>query len=186
MNGGSIIFKPLQTSFSVVSVCCIRNHPQMQCLTAAPIHYLWVSSEALLFWACRPGPGWPGCRHPHIWALRVGSSDGWTGPVFTWLLTPEGQPWLISLCLRVLCSKRGNPSTQVPPPKAMHTRAQTRELERWEPSSCWKELLGNSAEGQTNRQGLWPFLLQSTPGDHEGQGSLVCCTPWGRKDSDTT
>ena len=23
-------------------------------------------------------------------------------------------------------------------------------------------------------------------GDSEGQGSLVCCSPWGRKESDTT
>ena len=24
------------------------------------------------------------------------------------------------------------------------------------------------------------------PGDAEGQGSLVCCSPWGRKESDMT
>ena len=28
-------------------------------------------------------------------------------------------------------------------------------------------------------------LEQSTGGD-EGQGRLVCCSPWGRKESDTT
>ena len=28
--------------------------------------------------------------------------------------------------------------------------------------------------------------FEQTPGDSEGQGSLVCCSPWGRKDSDTT
>ena len=27
---------------------------------------------------------------------------------------------------------------------------------------------------------------QQTPGDSEGQGSLVCCSPWGHKESDTT
>ena len=27
---------------------------------------------------------------------------------------------------------------------------------------------------------------QQTPGDGEGQGSLACCGPWGRKESDTT
>ena len=26
----------------------------------------------------------------------------------------------------------------------------------------------------------------SKPGDSEGQGSLACCSPWGRKESDTT
>ena len=28
--------------------------------------------------------------------------------------------------------------------------------------------------------------LEQTPGDSEGQGSLVCCSPWGHKESDTT
>ena len=27
---------------------------------------------------------------------------------------------------------------------------------------------------------------EQAPGDGEGQGSLVCCNPWGRKESDTT
>ena len=27
--------------------------------------------------------------------------------------------------------------------------------------------------------------LGQTPGDGEGQVSLVCCSPWGRKESDT-
>ena len=25
-----------------------------------------------------------------------------------------------------------------------------------------------------------------TPGDSEGQGSLLCCSPWGHKESDST
>ena len=28
--------------------------------------------------------------------------------------------------------------------------------------------------------------LEQAPGDSERQGSLVCCSPWGRKESDTT
>ena len=28
--------------------------------------------------------------------------------------------------------------------------------------------------------------LEQTPGDSEGQGSLACCSPWGRTESDTT
>ena len=27
---------------------------------------------------------------------------------------------------------------------------------------------------------------EQVPGDVEGQGSLVCCSPWGCKESDTT
>ena len=30
------------------------------------------------------------------------------------------------------------------------------------------------------------YEFEPTPGDGEGQGSLVCCSPWGRKESDTT
>ena len=28
--------------------------------------------------------------------------------------------------------------------------------------------------------------FEQGPGDDKGQGSLVCCRPWGRKESDTT
>ena len=28
--------------------------------------------------------------------------------------------------------------------------------------------------------------LEQTPGDGDGQGGLVCCSPWSCKDSDTT
>ena len=28
--------------------------------------------------------------------------------------------------------------------------------------------------------------FEQTPGDSEGQGNLVCCSPWGHKESDTT
>ena len=27
---------------------------------------------------------------------------------------------------------------------------------------------------------------EQTPGDREGQGTLVCCSPWGCSESDTT
>ena len=27
--------------------------------------------------------------------------------------------------------------------------------------------------------------FEQTPADDEGRGSLVCCSPWGHKDSDT-
>ena len=28
--------------------------------------------------------------------------------------------------------------------------------------------------------------LEQAPGGSEGQGSLACCSPWGRKESNTT
>ena len=37
----------------------------------------------------------------------------------------------------------------------------------------------------------WHHLLdghefEQAPGDGDGQGGLVCCSPWGRRESDTT
>ena len=29
-------------------------------------------------------------------------------------------------------------------------------------------------------------MSEQAPGDGEGQGSLVCCSPWGHKEPDTT
>ena len=33
---------------------------------------------------------------------------------------------------------------------------------------------------------LTGYEFESTRGDSEGQGSLACCSPWGRKESDPT
>ena len=30
------------------------------------------------------------------------------------------------------------------------------------------------------------YEFEQIPGDGDGQGSLACCSPWGRKESDTT
>ena len=46
-------------------------------------------------------------------------------------------------------------------------------------------------EGDRDEMVGWHHRLnghefEQTSGDGEGQGSLVCCSPWGRKESDTT
>ena len=33
---------------------------------------------------------------------------------------------------------------------------------------------------------LYGHEFEQTPGDSEEQGSLVCCSPWGHKESDMT
>ena len=38
-------------------------------------------------------------------------------------------------------------------------------------------------DGITN---LMDMSLKKTPGVGDGQGSLACCSPWGRKESDMT
>ena len=54
-------------------------------------------------------------------------------------------------------------------------------------------MLGNT-EGRRRRKqqrmrwlyGINGHEFEQTPGDGEGQGSLLCCSPWGHKESDMT
>ena len=60
-----------------------------------------------------------------------------------------------------------------------------------------KTLMLGKIEGR-RRRGWWRmrwldvtrwlngYEFEQTPGNSKGQGSLVCCGPWGHKDSDTT
>ena len=46
-------------------------------------------------------------------------------------------------------------------------------------------------ENERGQDGRMPSLLnghefEQAPGDGEEQGSLVCCNPWGHKESDMT
>ena len=62
--------------------------------------------------------------------------------------------------------------------------------------SLEKTLMLGRTEGRRRRgdrewDGWWHYPLnghefEQTLGDSAGQGSLVCCSPWGRKESDTT
>ena len=51
---------------------------------------------------------------------------------------------------------------------------------------------GQEEQGTTEDETVWwhhwlnGHEFQQAPGDGEGQGSLACCSPWGRKESDTT
>ena len=54
------------------------------------------------------------------------------------------------------------------------------------------EIEGRRRRGQQRMRWLdvitdsMDMSLSKLPGDNEGQGSLVCCSPWGAKESDTT
>ena len=46
-------------------------------------------------------------------------------------------------------------------------------------------------KGDNRGRDVWMVSLhghesEQAPGDGEGQGGLVCCSPWGHKESDTT
>ena len=61
----------------------------------------------------------------------------------------------------------------------------------WESPWCWGRLRVEGEEGIRDEMVGWHHRrngheLGQTPGDGEGQGALVCCSPGGRKESDTT
>ena len=51
----------------------------------------------------------------------------------------------------------------------------------------WRQKEKGEAEGEMVRQHhqLNGHEFEQTLGNSEGQGSLVCCSPWGHKESDT-
>ena len=51
----------------------------------------------------------------------------------------------------------------------------------------WGQEEKGVAEDEMAREHHWlsGHEFEQTPRDSEGQGSLVCCSPWGHKDSDT-
>ena len=53
-------------------------------------------------------------------------------------------------------------------------------------NSLGKTLMLGKTEGRRRRGWLSGHEFEQTPGDGEGQGSMVRCSPWGRKESDTT
>ena len=54
-------------------------------------------------------------------------------------------------------------------------------------SRCTVNILKGTTEDEMVgwHQGLSARESEPTPGDGEGQGSLACCRPWGRKEMDT-
>ena len=92
----------------------------------------------------------------------------------------------------------GNPTRNQPWIFIGRTDAKTEALMLW-PPDVKSQLTGTDPDagedwGQEEKgttDGWWHHWLnahefEQTPGDSEGQGSLVCCSPWGRKDSGTT
>ena len=64
------------------------------------------------------------------------------------------------------------------------------ELTHWKRPWC-QERLKAGGEGDDRGWGVWMASLNRCEfkqdlGDGEGQGSLVCCSPWGCKEMDTT
>ena len=65
------------------------------------------------------------------------------------------------------------------------------ELTNWKRPWCWDRLRAGRRGGNRGWDGEWhPWLngheFEQTPEDTEGQGRLVCCSPWGHQQLDGT
>ena len=66
-----------------------------------------------------------------------------------------------------------------------------RRADSWEKTLMLEEIEGRRRRGRQDEMVGWYHWLnacefEQTQGDGEGQGGLACCSPWGRKESDTT
>ena len=66
-----------------------------------------------------------------------------------------------------------------------------KEPTHWKRPWCWKDWRHEDKGASENEMvgchhQLNGHEFEQTPGDTEGQGSLACYSPWGRKESDTT
>ena len=64
------------------------------------------------------------------------------------------------------------------------------EPTHWKRPWCWQRLRAGDGDREGEKVG-WHHQInghksEQTPGDSEGQGSLVCCNPLGHKESNTT
>ena len=65
------------------------------------------------------------------------------------------------------------------------------KMTHWKSPWCWERLRAKekrASEDEMAGRHHWcnKHELGQTPEDGEGQGGLACCSPWGRKESDTT
>ena len=64
------------------------------------------------------------------------------------------------------------------------------ELTHWKRPWCWERLKVGEERNDRGQMVGWNHWLnghefEQAPGDGEGQGRLVCCSPWCRKELDT-
>ena len=130
---------------------------------------------------------WKNCLHWH--GLGLSASATCRGPARRWmpLTSPQvhavwGHEIKFIKVFRFLEKKNGSLFS----PSLSTTKTRT----HWKRPWCWERL--KAGEGTIEDEMVeWHYQLgghefEQAPGAGDGQESLVCCSPWGRKESDTT
>ena len=139
-----------------------------------------------------------GFSSSHVWMWELGHKEGWV---------PKNWCFWTMLLEKTLESPLDRKEIKPVNPKGYQlwiftgrTDAEAEALILWPPDAKswlfgkdpdagkdWRQknrVTGNKMVGWHHQ--LSGHEFEQTPGDSEGQGSLVCCSPWGHKESDTT
>ena len=140
-----------------------------------------------------------GFSSSHVWMWELGHKEGWV------LKNWSSQTIVWRRCLRVPLTARDSYQSilkDISPEYSWEGLMLKLKLQyfghlMWRADSLEKTLMLGKIEGQEEKGATedevvgWHHWFnghefEQTPGDSEGQGSLVCCSPRGCKDSDMT
>ena len=138
-----------------------------------------------------------GFSNSHIWMWELDHKEGWAPKNWCFQIVVLEKP--LESLLDSKAIKPVNPKGNQPSIFTGRTDAEAPIL--WPPDAK-SQLIGKDSDagkdwrqeekGKTEDNTVgWHHQLnghefEQTPGDREGQGSLVCCRPWGHEESDTT
>ena len=139
-----------------------------------------------------------GFSSSHVWMWELDCEEGWApkNRCF-WTVVLENTLW------SPLDSKRSSQSIlkEISPEKSLeglmlklklqYLATWCKELTHWKRPWCWERLRAGGIGATEDEMVGWHHRLNGhefgqTPGDSEGQGSLLCYSPWGHKESDMT
>ena len=136
-----------------------------------------------------------GFSSSHVWIWELDHKEGWVLKNWCfWIVVLENTPESPLDCKKIKSvNPKGNHSWIATDAEAeTNTLAPwCEELTHWERPWRWERLKAGSEGDDRGWDGWMASLTQGTwvwanLGDGEGQGSLVCCSPWSCKESDTT
>ena len=138
-----------------------------------------------------------GFSNSHIWMWELDHKEGWAPKNWCFQIVVLEKP--LESLLDSKAIKPVNPKGNQPSIFTGRTDAEAPIL--WPPDAK-SQLIGKDSDagkdwrqeekGKTEDNTVgWHHQLnghefEQTPGDREGQGSLVCCRPWGHEESDMT
>ena len=132
-----------------------------------------------------------------MYRCELGHKEGWAPKKWCfWIVVPEKtvETYLDSREIKPVNPKGNQPWIFIGRTDAEAPTLWPLDAKNWlfgkDPDSGrdWKQEEKGEKEDEMVRWHHWldGHEFEQIPGDHEGQGSLACCSPWGRTESDMT